>query len=163
MGEKAPLPLGNWIAAAGAVGLLFTLFRPWYKLNFPDDLLSEANSLAPELGDFAPLLTQALAELERSSAFTATGWQVFESADIVLAALAAVVLAAAALSAIGPEWIARGGAAAAVLVAYKLAVPPGASPQLEEQLLQPVSAAYVALACAVAMAAGGAMAMRTPS
>jgi hypothetical protein len=49
-----------------------------------------------------------------------------------------------------------------VLVAYKLAVPPGASPQLEEQLLQPVSAAYVALACAVAMAAGGAMAMRTP-
>jgi hypothetical protein len=140
---------------------LFTLFRPWYKLNLPDEFLSEANALAPELGDFAPLLTQGLAELERSAAFTATGWEVFEWADIVLAGLAVVVLAAIVLSAIGPVWIARAGVAAAALVAYTLAVPPGASPQLAEQLLQPVSAAYVALACAVAMAAGGALAMRT--
>ena len=160
MSEKAPLPLGHWIAAVGAVGLLFTLFRPWYSLNLPDGLLSEANALAPEFGEFGALLTQGLAELERAAPLTVTGWEVFESADLVLAGLAVVVLTAVVLSAIGPEWIARAGAAAAVLVAYKLAAPPGASPHLSEQLLKPEPAAYLALACAVAMATGGAMAMR---
>jgi hypothetical protein len=160
MGERSPLPLGHWIAGAGAVGLLITLFRPWYELNLPDELFSEANALAPQLGDFGAFFTQGLAELERTS-LTVTGWEVFESADIVLAGLALVVLAAVALSAIGPEWIAWPGGAAAVLVAYKLAVPPGASPELAEQLLKPEPAAFFALVCAAAMAAGGAMSMRT--
>jgi hypothetical protein len=162
MGEKAPLPLGNWIAGVGAVGLLFTLFRPWYSVNLPDEFLSEANALAPELGDFGTFLAQGLAELERAAPLTVTGWEIFESADLVLAGLAVVVLAAVALSAIGPEWIARAGVVAAVLVGYKLAAPPGASAQLSEQLLQPEPAAYLALVCALAMAGGGAMAMRAP-
>ena len=41
MGQRqAPVPVGEWIAAFGAICLLAALFRPWYELNLPDELLS---------------------------------------------------------------------------------------------------------------------------
>jgi hypothetical protein len=130
--ESAQVPLGQWIAALGAVGLLATLFRPWYELNLPEQLLSEADALAPRMGELGPLLTEGLAELERAGPLTVTAWQVFESADVVLAGL----------------------------VLFKLLSPPGASPQLTEQLLDPQPAVYLALVCAMAMTAGGAISTR---
>jgi len=164
--ESAQVPLGQWIAALGAVGLLATLFRPWYELNLPEQLLSEADALAPRMGELGPLLTEGLAELERAGPLTVTAWQVFESADLVLAGLAVAVLAVVALGTAGGRasglgvWIARLGTAAAGLVLFKLLSPPGASPQLTEQLLDPQPAVYLALVCAMAITAGGAISTR---
>jgi hypothetical protein len=159
--QRAPVPLGTWIAVLGAVGLFSALFMPWYELALPEEVLSEATRVAPELGEFAPLLTQGLAELDP---LRATAWQAFGSADIVLAGLAFAVLGAAAVRLAGGAsgvWIARFGAAAAGLVVFKLASPPGASPELSEQLLQPEPGLYLALVSALAIAGGGALAARS--
>jgi hypothetical protein len=164
MERGAPVPLGHWIAGLGAVGLVITLFQPWYGLNLPEEFLAEAGALAPRMGDFGPLVSQGLAELQRAAPLTVTAWQVFESADIVLAGLAAAVLGAVALGAAGAAtsaWIGWLGAAAAALVLFKLASPPFAEPLVKEQLIKPEPALYAALACALAMAAGGKLAARS--
>jgi hypothetical protein len=145
----------------GAAGLLAALFMPWYRLAIPDELLSEVNAAAQELGEFGPLLSQGLAGLDP---IRATAWQAFGYADVVLAGLAVAVLGAAAVRlAGGPSgvWIARLGAVAAGLVLFKLASPPGASPELSEQLLEPEPGLFLALASALAIAAGGALAARS--
>jgi hypothetical protein len=163
MERNAPVPRGHWIAGLGAVGLVITLFQPWYALNLSDQFISDARALAPQMGDFAPLLTQGLAELERAGPLTVTAWQIFESADVVLAALAAAVLGAVALCAAGlpiERWVGWLGGAAAALVLFKLGSPPGATPDLDEQLLKPEPALYLALVCSLAMAGGGVMATR---
>ena len=160
-GESAPVPLGTWIAGLGAVGLLIALFQPWYEVNLPAEVFSEASAAAAELGEFQPLLEQTLAGLD---SLQVTAWQAFGSADVVLAGLALAVLVAAVLGASGTPtgaWIARLGAAAAGLVVFKLVSPPFASPYLSEQILAPQPGLYLALVCAIGMAAGGALAART--
>jgi hypothetical protein len=160
-GQRAPVPVGTWIAVLGAVGLFMALFMPWYELSLPDEFLSEVNAAAPELGEFGPLLSQGLAELDP---LRATAWQAFGSADIVLAGVALAVLGAAAVRLSGGSsgvWIARLGGFAAGLVLFKLVSPPGASPELSEQLLQPEPGLYLALVCALAIAGGGALTART--
>jgi len=165
---KAPIPIGEWIAGLGGVCLLVTLFRPWYELNVPEEFLSQARGMAPQMGEFGSLFTQGLEQLERQGPITVTAWQVFESADVVLAALAAAVLAAVALNAAGAlrrrldGYIALLGSAAAALVAFKLLSPPGATPGLlSEQLLQAQPVAYGALIAALAMVGGGMLALNS--
>jgi hypothetical protein len=159
--QGTPVPLGTWVAALGAVGLFAALFMPWYELALPAELLSETNAVASELGEFGPLLMQGLAGLDP---LRATAWQAFGSADIVLAGLALAVVGAAAVRLAGAPsgvWIARLCGAAAGLVVFKLVSPPGASPELSEQLLQPEPGLYLALVCAFAIAGGGALAARS--
>jgi len=164
--RNAPVPIGEWIAALGAVCLLATLFRPWYELNIPEEFLSQARGMAPQMGEFGSFFTQGLEELQRQGPIALTAWQVFDSADVVLAALAAAVLAAVALNATGAlrrrldGYIALLGGAAAALVAFKLLSPPGATPGLlSEQLLQAQPVVYAALLAAVAMVGGGLLAL----
>jgi len=164
--NNAPVPIGEWLAAVGAVCLLGALFRPWYELNLPDEFLSQARGLAPQMGEFGSFVTEGLEELQRQGPITVTAWQVFDSADVALAALAAAVLALVALNAAGAltrrldGYIVLLGSAAAAVVAFKLLSPPGATPGLlSEQLVQARPAMYFGLLSAAAMAGGGLLAL----
>jgi hypothetical protein len=149
---------GHVLAAVGAVVLAPSLWLPWYAVHLSEALgreLDRQTQVAPALGQLARELMAAI-----PSGLTVTAWQVFDTADIALAACAGAVLFAVVTVSSGtrdPGTAARlalaAGAAAAVLVGVKLASPPGPADLLEVRY-----GAWVALAGALLVAAGGLMA-----
>jgi hypothetical protein len=153
--------LGEVLAALGAVLLLGSMFRPWYELNFPDSLLSQARAYSGRLGELGPFLNQGIDELQRRGGIPVTAWQVLDSADIVLAVAAGAVIAAVLLNAAGALTrrldgaIVLAGLVAAGIVTFRLISPPGTTPLLDEQLLSAQPAIYLALVGSLMMVFGG--------
>lgn len=164
MGTTRPsvrVGLGDLIAALGAVLLVGSMFRPWYELNFPESLLSQARAYSGQLGELGPFLNQSIDELQRRGGIPVTAWQVLDKADIVLAVAAGVVIAAVALNAAGAltrrldAAIVLAGLVAAGVVTFRLISPPGTTPLLEEQLLSAQPGIYAALVGSLLMVFGG--------
>jgi hypothetical protein len=159
------VPLGEVVASLGALLLLGSLWRPWYELRFPPEVLSQARAAAPHLGDLGPFVTQGVDQLASAGAIPVTAWQAFEQADVVLAAAAAVALGLVALNAVGALTarldgvIALAGAVAVATVISRLVSPPGSGTPLGDQLLHPATALWLGLIGAGMMAAGGVMAL----
>ena len=89
-----------------------------------------------------------------------TGWQVFESLDLALAALAATGIAMALRPDLTPPWAAWAVPLAAVVIVVVQLVdaPPAALPGAE-----PASGAWIALAAGMLMAAGSALSLTSIS
>jgi len=159
------LSLGDLVAGAGAVALLISLWRPWYELRIPDELVSQARAFTSRMGELGPFAQQGLDQLQSQGAVPLTAWQVFEQADTVLAVAAALVLGLVGLNAVGAlsvrldGVIVLAGLVAAALVGLRLASPPGPDMPFGPDLLHATTGAYVALVGALAMAAGGVMAV----
>jgi hypothetical protein len=159
------VPLGEVVASLGALLLLGSLWRPWYELRFPPEVLSQAKAAAPHLGDLAPFVSQGVDQLSSVGAIPLTAWQAFEQADVVLAAAAAVALGLVALNVVGALTarldgvIALAGLVAAVTVVSRLVSPPGSGTPLGDQLLHPATALWLGLLGAAMIAAGGVMAL----
>jgi hypothetical protein len=162
-------PLGEFVAGLGAVVLLASLWQPWYRLTFPDELLSQAQSMAPRMGEMGGFVTQGIDQLRSAGDLPVTAWQAFDQADMLLAGAAAVALGLVVLNAIGAlatrldNVIVLAGAVALATVAYRLASPPGSNSPLAADLLHPATALYAGLLGAALMLAGGLMALGTPT
>ena len=160
--------LGDLLAATGAVILLVSLWRPWYELRFPDEVLAQAREFSSRMGELGPFAQQGIDELQARGAVPVTAWQIFEQADTLLAVAAGLVLGLVLLNAFGALAARQDGVivliglVAAGLVAFRLVSPPGADMPAGLDLLHPATGAYLALAGALLMAGGGMLAaMRT--
>ena len=132
--SQARLTLGELLAAAGALLLVGSMFRPWYELNLPESLVTRARSATGQFGEFGAFLQQGLDELQRQGGIPVKAWEIFEGADIVLAVAAAAVVGAVALNAAGALTRGLGGAIALAglvatgIVAFKLSRHPAPRP-----------------------------------
>lgn len=131
---------GEWIAGAGGVALLASMFLHWYGLDLA--------SFGP-LGDVVPELT---------------AWQAFDVLDIVLALLALVPLALVFTQATRPSpaipvffsvMTVLAGALAALLILYRIINQPGPNEMVDVQL-----GAWLGLLAALVVAGGGWRSMR---
>lgn len=118
--------LGAAIAGAGGVLLLLSLFLPWY--TFPGADLSNT-----PIGDIAQDVGGAVG-FDVRDALTRSGWESFEFTDLVCALAAVVAITRAGITLLGddPDPPIPGslltvglGAAAAIMIAYRIANPPG--------------------------------------
>jgi carbon starvation protein CstA len=125
---------GEWIAGAGAVALLASMFLHWYAL---DVSIGPLDQLVPE----------------------ATAWQAFGVLDVVLALLALVPLTLVVTQATRPSpavpvffsvMTVLAGALATLLILYRIADQPGPNEIVDVQL-----GAWLGLLAAVVVAAGG--------
>ena len=136
------LRVGEWVAAAGGVALLATMFFDWYAVV-----------VGVEPG------------LELSAGFDA--WESFDAIDLVLALVAALAIALAVLQATqrSPALpVATGvlttvlGAVAVLLVAYRIVNQPG-----DNEFVEVRAGAWLGLAATLAIAAGGWASLRDES
>ena len=79
------LSLGDVLSGLGAVLLLASLWRPWYELRIPEELITQARAFTSRMGELGPFAQQGLDELQSQGAVPLTAWQVFEQADTALA------------------------------------------------------------------------------
>lgn len=127
---------GEWIAGAGAVALLASMFLHWYRLDLP----VPADGLDP----FVP---------------EATAWQAFGVLDVVLALLALVPLAlvftqatrrSPAIPVFFSVMTVLAGALATLLILYRIVNQPGDNQFVEVQI-----GAWLGLLAAAVVTAGG--------
>lgn len=151
------------LALVGAAGLLLSLWLHWYTFHVPGVLIDRAESLAGRFGSFGPLLTQGAEQLRHLGALHLTAWQVLSQIDVVLALIAGVAGTLALTSMAGRPLTEGGplamlGTAAVTLCGYRLLVVPG-----PEGVLHPDMGIYLALACGLAVSAGGVMDRSAPA
>jgi hypothetical protein len=157
------------LALAGAGVTLASLWAPWYRLHLPAALRDLVQQRADAYGPAAGNFVRGLAALLPDS-ISGDAWTVFERTDVVLA-LASVLVAAALLAAagaFGPGIRVAGDAAAraatgagavgALLVAGRIADPPGPNAYLDVRW-----GAWAGLLGCALMIAGGVMASRAPT
>ncbi len=168
--EPKGLRTGHIVALAGAVVALLSLFRPWYEIRIPDEVLQMFGS-GGRLGSDPGLLGQLSRGVAASlpSSISASGWKELAGADVALCAGAvgtvALVLAAAGAFGAGirvegraaGSAVAAIGATALVVVLAHIVHKPGAGSALSDAI-QLRSGIWMALAGSVAMLAGGLMA-----
>ncbi len=146
------------VATLGAAGLLVSLWLPWYAFTIPQSYIDRAEGLAGQFGVLGPVITQG-AELARHlGELHVSGWRVLNQINIVLALLAGAaggtsLLSLSARASGAGRLIAGAGTIALGLCAYRTVVPPGPA-----NLLHAGWGAYLALACSVAVLAGGLLA-----
>ena len=125
------LSLGDLVSGLGAVVLLVSLWRPWYELRFPDEVLAQARQFTSRMGELAPFAQQGIDELQTRGSVPITAWQAFEQADTLLAVAAGAVLGLVLLNATGAlaarldGVLVLAGLVATGLVAFRLVSPPG--------------------------------------
>jgi hypothetical protein len=158
--RRAGLRIGHYVAAAGAMALVVSLFLPWYSLELGSVLGQALNTQAQALPEGLREVGEAIAS-RLASGLSGTGWEVFEGTDIALLVCAIVVFGLTVLATgISPgisanpdaiaALIAPAGLAATLLVVWKLIDQPD-----PHQLFSVEPGAFVALSGALAMALGG--------
>ncbi len=80
--------MGDVLSGLGAVLLLVSLWRPWYELRIPDEVIAQARAFSSRIGELGPFAQQGLDQLQEQGAVPVTAWQVFEQADAMLAVAA---------------------------------------------------------------------------
>jgi hypothetical protein len=118
------------LAIAGAIGVLYSLTRPWYAAAPPPPKEDDAG-----IGDIHGPLNQFLDGAKRwlTSADGTTGWQALDHWGQMIAAMAAVAALGSIaclvprLQFLGRDLARYGGLAGLALVAWKLVDPPGAN------------------------------------
>jgi hypothetical protein len=125
------------LAIAGAIGLLYSLSRPWYGVAPPP------KEDVPDIGDIHGPLNQFFDGLKRwtTSGEGTTGWQALDHWGQMVAAMAGVAvigallcLAVPGLQGLGRDLTRYGSLAALAIVAWKLVDPPGDNAVLELRL-----------------------------
>lgn len=151
---------GQSLAAIGGLGLAISLWLPWYTISIPQSALNSVSQFSRQLGALGPLVRSGAQLISQLGPFQATAWQVFKTTpDVLLVAaiigggIALLALTDRAGSTSGLTMLA--GAVGAVLVGYRMAVPPG-----QNSFVSPAWGIYVGLISSLAMLAGGFLAGR---
>ena len=178
MSSRPSAPTGLLVAAAGAAGVLASLWLPWYLIRLPqafrDALSSLGGQAQPGVAPSSPgaALGSALGGVMKGLAaalpteITGNGWQVMHGGDVALAVVAGAALLVAlavggGLSGVNIELDAAGrfvaalGATAVAIAGYHVVSRPGMG---NGALSADVSVKYgiwVAVLGGIAMIAGG--------
>jgi hypothetical protein len=158
---KGGVSAGELLAALGAAIVLASLWRPWYELRFPDEVLSQARAFSTRMGELAPFAQQGIDELQARGSVPLTAWQAFEQADTALAVLACVVLGLVLLNLMGAlrarmdGAIVLAGLVAAGVIGFRMVSPPGPDTPFGPDLLHPATALYAGLLGALLIVGGG--------
>lgn len=146
---------GQSLAALGGLGLAISLWLPWYTVDIPQAALNTVAQLSQQFGALGPLVRSGAKLISQLGPFHMTAWQAFKTTpDVLLVAaiigggLALLALADRAGSTSGLTMLA--GAVGALLVGYRIAVPPG-----QNSFVSPTWGIYVGLLSSLAMLAGG--------
>lgn len=146
---------GYAMAALGSAGMLVSLWLPWYSFRIPAAAIDQAESLAQQFGTLGPLIRQGAEVARNLGALHLTAWQILHQADIFIAIAAAAAGGLALLACSGRalgagRFIAVAGAIGLAVAGYRTLSPPG-----PDSLLHPAWGAWLAVACGVAVLAGG--------
>jgi uncharacterized membrane protein len=142
---------GEWIAGAGAVALLASMFLHWYGVSFDEQL----DPMVP---------SDVLGTLELVLGAEATAWEAFGVLDVVLLLLALVPLALVVAQATRRSpaipvalsvLTTLAGALAALLILYRIVNQPGPNDVVTVQ-----AGAWAGFLAALVIAAGGWRSMR---
>jgi len=155
-------PWAYAISALGGLGLLLSLWLPWYSFQIPATVLDQAEQAGSQFGALGPLIQQGADLLRQLGPQHLTAWDVFHQIDVALAVAGGLAAGLAALALTGRATgvspvIAVAGAIAASLILCRLLKPPGPS-----EILHPAWGLWFALAGAGAVMAGGLLSRGEP-
>jgi hypothetical protein len=178
--ERRGLRTGQIVAAFGAAGLGLSLFAPWFGIEITEGGKTFAQGMMDRLlPGFHDFVAQGLSAFPGS--VNGTGWQVFDTRDVVLALGAGLVLvltfvaaggfgvATADGASLAARLTAGAGVVAVGLIVQALASPPFTNGQRSisiggTKLFEVHSrwGAWLGLASALAIAVGGLLARSAP-
>ena len=146
---------GQALAAVGGAGLAASLWLPWYSVQISQAAVNSITQSAQQLGALAPLVRTGAQLLNQLGPFHVTAWQVFKTTPAVLLVVAVIagglaVLALTDRAGNTSQITMLAGALGAVLVGYRIAVPPG-----QGSFVHPAWGIYLALVSTLLMLAGG--------
>lgn len=148
---------GQALAVLGAAGLVASLWLPWYTIQIPQAALNSATQMAKQLGALGPLITSGARLISQLGPFHLTAWQAFNTTPAVLLVVAIVGGGLAGLALTDragntSQLTMLGGIVGALLVGYRIAVPPG-----QGDFVHPAWGSYMALVSALMMVVGGSL------
>lgn len=148
---------GHLLSAAGGGGLALSLWMPWYTIHFPQAALNSVDQMSQQFGALGQLMRSGARLINQLGPFHVTAWQAFKTAPAVLLVVAIIggglaVLALTERAGNISQLTMLGGVLAALLVGYRIAVPPG-----QNGIVHPDWGIYLALVSALTMLAGGAL------
>lgn len=148
---------GQALAAAGGLGLGVSLWLPWYSIHFPPAAVNSVVQMSQQFGALGPLMRAGAQLINQLGPFHVTAWQAFSTTPAVILGAAIIggglaLLALAERAGSTSQVTMLAGVVGAVLVGYRIAVPPSQS-----SFVHPAWAIYLALLSALAMLAGGAL------
>jgi len=149
---------GHSLAGLGAAGLIVSLWLPWYTFRIPPAAIDYAEQLAKQFGALGPLISRGAQLASQLGPLHLSAWHAFSTTPAVLLVIGVI---GGGLSALALTDRAAGAARLTMLASvvgvalsgYRIVDPPG-----QGDLLHPAWGIYLALAGAVAMLAGGALA-----
>jgi hypothetical protein len=163
--EQKGLRTGHFLALVGALLAVVSLWRPWYRVEFPPEfrnLFSSGGELGKDPGLFGQLARGVAAAIP--SEISVSGWDALKGADVTLV-IAAVVVVATTLAASGAingmrvdaDLAARAasvtGAVVLAVAVWHVVKTPGAGPASD--WIHPTSGLWIAVGAGAAMLAGG--------
>jgi hypothetical protein len=149
---------GQALAALGGLGLVASLWTPWYSIEIPQAAINSVTQMAKQLGALGPLITQGAQLINQLGPFHVTAWQAFNTTPAVLLVTGVIAGGLAFLALTDragntSQLTMLAGVVAAMLVGYRLAVPPG-----QGGFVHPAWGIYLALVSALLMLVGGGLA-----
>jgi hypothetical protein len=151
---------GHALAVAGGAGLAISLWLPWYTVHIPQAALNSVSAMSRQFGALGGLIRSGAQLISQLGPFHLTAWQVFKTVPAVLLVIAIIggglaLLALTDRAGDTSQLTRLAGAVGAVLVGYRIAVPPG-----QGGFVHPAWAIYLALLSSLAILAGGVLASR---
>ena len=144
---------GYWLALIGAVGLIVTLWQPWYSFQIPQSLLDQATQNAQQFGVLGPLIQRGAALISSLGPLHVTAWQVYTFTPSVLLCVGVIggglsLLTVTGRAAGGSRFVAGAGLIGIAFILYRFFV-------RQTDLLHPAWGMYVGLLAAACIMAGG--------
>ena len=151
---------GYLLAALGAIGLIVSLWRPWYSFRIPQAVLDEATQSAQQLGALGPLMRQSADLLSNFGPLHVTAWQVYTVTPAVLLGVGVIagglsLLTFTGRAAGGGRLLVWVGVVGIALTLYRFV----ARPDQGAGFLHPASGMYFALIAAACIVGGGLIAV----
>jgi hypothetical protein len=151
---------GHWLSVVGGAGLAISLWLPWYTINIPQSALNSVNQFSQQLGALGGLVRSGTALISQMGPFHFTAWEAMHTMPAVLLVVAIIggglaLLAASDRAGSTSQLTMLAGAAGALLVGYRLLVPPWSN-----SFVSPDWGIYVGLLSSLAILAGGVLSGR---
>jgi uncharacterized membrane protein YtjA (UPF0391 family) len=146
---------GHALATLGAVGLVASLWSPWYSFRIPGSVLDQAVQSAQQYGVLAPIISQGAALVRQLGPIQVNAWQVFTATPAALLVVGVIAAGLSLLTLAGratgvSRIVVRVGVAGLVISLYRLAVRPAPS-----DILHAAWGLDLALAANIAVIVGG--------
>jgi hypothetical protein len=160
MDDKQRSALGPPLGAFGGLGLVIAMSGPFYRLAIPSSFLDRLDGASSQFGLLGPYLRQGTEFLRNHGPIGVTAWKAFGGVDVALAVLAVIVAGLALLVLTGRGTNVGNAMSLGALLAVGLVVFRMFARPMPSEILSLGWGAYLALASAIAMLAGGLLTAR---